>query len=84
MATERKNHDDEGVPRVSGGESNFARGEYISRSVGVCVCVCAGICGSPEGRWQKAVDWERREGARKGGSRFSRERGRESEGERGR
>ena len=41
MATERKNHDDEGVPRVSGGESNFARGEYISRSVGVCARVFA-------------------------------------------
>lgn len=20
--------------------------------------MCAGICGSPEGRWQKAVEWE--------------------------
>lgn len=37
----RKNHDDEGVLRVSGGEGNFARGEYISRSVGVCARVFA-------------------------------------------
>lgn len=34
----RKNHDDEGVLKVSSGESNFEGSEYISRSV--CVRVC--------------------------------------------
>lgn len=58
MATRRKNHDDEGVVRVSGGEGNFAGGEYISRSV--CACVCARVFADPlrDGGRRQKTEWE--------------------------
>lgn len=76
MATRRKNHDDEGVVRVSGGEGNFAGGEYISR----CVRVCARVFADPliDGGRRQKTEWEgRREHERVGAE--SREGGRARE-----